>query len=129
MKITLEKQDLLGILSKALGYPIADDDVTVQADPFEVHIRSVNVGELAAQKEQEAENTGPAPVSTYTGQLPDETPVPVRTPAPPKSQVLTMEDVLNKNNELLNRPLGPGETEEPPPITEEELYGRRTYGR
>ena len=117
MKITLEKQDLLGILSKSLGYSIADEDVTVQADPFEVHIRSVNVNELAAQKEVE---TGPSPVSVYTGDQ--------SAPQAVRQQVLTMEEVL-KQNELLNRPLGPGETDEPPPITEAELYGRNSYGR
>ena len=119
MRITLEKEDLLSILSKSLGYTLYDEDVTVQADPFEVHIRSVNVGEMA---EQISKATA-APADPVTNQ-----------PATPSQQdtsnsVLTVEDVMDQNEEMLTHPLGPGETEEPPPITDVELYGRKSYGR
>jgi hypothetical protein len=48
MRITLERSDLISLLSKALNYQIADGDVEIQADPFEVHIRSMRLDELAS---------------------------------------------------------------------------------
>ena len=38
MRVTLEKADLVKLLGKALGYPtLSEEDVDVQAEPFEVH--------------------------------------------------------------------------------------------
>lgn len=47
MKITLEKEDLAVMLSKAMGYDITVDDMEVKTDPFEVVIRNVRKTELA----------------------------------------------------------------------------------
>lgn len=122
MKVTLEKSDLLRILSTALGYPIADEDVEVQADPFEVHIRKVNVDELAQQHTQ----------AITPEDIPDEEP-PSKV-RPDENPVMTMAQILSKNEQLggtsapaslggpaVSRPLGPEESEEPPPISEAEL--------
>ena len=116
MKVTLEKADLVNILSRALGYPIDESDVEVQADPFEVHIRQVDVSELA--KQTETAETVEDPIET-----PETSTVERREP------VLTMTDILAQNEAMggAPRPLGPQETEDPPPITEEELAVGRRY--
>jgi hypothetical protein len=63
MKITLEKEDLATLLSRAMGYDISVDDMEVRTDPFEVVIQNVRKTELA---EAGAAETAPAhrPVST-----------------------------------------------------------------
>ena len=53
MRVTLERKDLLAILSKALRYEIQDEDVTIDADPFEVHIKQLPVDELVPTKASE----------------------------------------------------------------------------
>ncbi len=113
MKVTLEKVDLVRILSTTLGYPIAEEDVEVQADPFEVHIRSVNVEEMAQQQ------TPPPPPE-------DDVPDPEDVPTEPVNPVMTMADILRQNETMAGgiappRPLGPEESDDPPPISEAEL--------
>jgi hypothetical protein len=130
MKVTLEKADLLSILSTALGYPIADEDLEVQAEPFEVRIRRVNVEELA-QQQQKTQNVDP-------DDLPEADPPEADRVV--KNPVMTMAQILSKNERLsgtsapaslggpvASRPLGPEESEEPPPISEAELmaWGRQ----
>jgi len=133
MRITLERADLLKILSKALHYDIQDDDITLNADPFEVHIRQVPVDDLAKSAEPPPKtelgvyaDNDDTPGEEFLEDLPEEA-----------AAVLTMDEVLRKNDTLrqddnrtvgetpkeypLNRPLGPYETEEPPPVTEDEL--------
>jgi len=126
MRVTLERKDLLAILSKALRYDIQDEDVTINADPFEVHIKQLPIDELKpasiAPVVEEESQTAFMEVDSADEQSPEE------------AALLTMEQVLAQNNELsqdssrtvgetppLNRPLGPEESEEPPPITEDEL--------
>lgn len=53
MKITLEKEDLAVLLSKAMGYDITVDDMEVRTDPFEVVIRNVRKNELSEAVEAE----------------------------------------------------------------------------
>lgn len=124
MKITLERPELIHILSRSLGYYIEDDDVTIQPDPFEISISNVsltansaltepvNSVPLVEEKEEEEEEESP-------------------------NETLTMEDLLSKNaayggpkiaqtqvkdSTPLTRRLGPLETENPPPITQEEIH-------
>lgn len=122
MKVTLEKADLLRILSSALGYPIDEEDVEVRADPFEVHIRSVNVDELAQQ--QKSEPITPADIPD----IPEEPSEKTQTTA---NTVMTMADILRRNETMggapVSRPLGPEESEDPPPISEAELMSAWRY--
>lgn len=48
MKLILEKSEVLALLGQALGYNLAEDDVEVIAEPFEVRLNQVRVGALAA---------------------------------------------------------------------------------
>lgn len=124
MKITLEKTDLVNILAKVFGYALSDEDVTVQADPLEVHVRNVNVDKLARTEE---EPSGDFPINDDTE--PEE--VEEEYPMPEEKSTLTLEELLNANALLANkkttqpssteRPLGPDESPDPPPITSIEL--------
>lgn len=126
MRVTLEKPDLVSILSKALGYELADEDVSVQSDPFEVQIRKVNVSELAKSKIGSKNREEERAESFDTdGNVLEE----------PKDTVLTMEEILNVNNSLKNkatyqpsalshsvrRPLGDLESLDPPPVMDVEM--------
>jgi len=51
MKITLEREDLATLLSKAMGYDIGEDDMEIRTDPFEVVIRDVRKSDLAKVNE------------------------------------------------------------------------------
>jgi len=121
MKVTLERADLIRILSSALGYRIEDADVEVCAEPFEVHIQQVNVNELAKQQTAPEPSEEDAPVIETPSSKGDD----------PESTVLTMTDILKQNEAMggaaAPRPLGPQETDEPPPITEEEMTAARRY--
>ncbi len=75
MRIILEKKDLLSLLGKALGYPLEDDDVEVTADPFEVRISSVRLGELAHTDAPPVSTISPpTPVEVMTGYPDDDDP-------------------------------------------------------
>jgi len=129
MRITLERADLLRILSKSLGYEIDDDDLTVNPDPFEVSIKRVPVDEIArgAAPPDDSEDVQENVAEELLDDLPEE------ESSPEVAAVMTMEQVLNASQMLrqdnsrtvgtppLTRPLGPEETEEPPPISEKEL--------
>jgi len=125
MKITLERTELIHIISKSLGYDVEDTDVSINAEPFEVSIRNVCLtgsrktsGDLSETERYEEKE--------------DEEP-------------LTIEDLLRKNaayggpqitpkggedSTPMTRPLGPMETEEPPPVTQDEISAvLRGYSR
>ena len=135
MRITLEKTDIIKMLSQTLGYEVKDGDVTVSADPFEVQINSVEVDTLAAQQAT-ASQTDLVSVLEELGNriVPEAEETPVEEPDGKESEeVLTMEDILSHNQKLaqktkleeedqpLQRPLGPLESLDPPPIDEAEL--------
>ena len=114
MKITLERAELIHLISKSLGYSVEDHDVVIQAEPFEVSISNVRLIPSAG------EDTTPAP-QVEDNQEEDTV-----------SDTLSMEDILSKNaafggpkmqrkNPPLGRPLGPYETEEPPEVTQDEI--------
>lgn len=64
MKLTLEKTDLLQLLSVALGYELKEDEVEVCADPFEVHLKTVRILDLArARKPSPPEGQATMPLS------------------------------------------------------------------
>lgn len=131
MRVTLEREDLLAILGKALGYELHEDDVTITADPFEVHIKKVPVDELS----QKAET--PKPATTEPSIMSDQTSGEefLEENSDEVDAVMTMEQVLAQSHSIaqdgsrtvgetpgpLTRPLGPAESEEPPPVTDEEL--------
>lgn len=117
MKLTLELADLLVLLSKQLGFTLKEEDVSVQADPFEVHISHVPTKEIVEPITK--------PVTTPASKTEDSEKALV-------NNILTIEQILNKSDELSvqggthqPRVLGPYESEEAPPITREELYARR----
>lgn len=134
MKVTLEKEELIRILSSEFGYDINENDVTVSAEPFEVQIKNLPVDTLAKKAKKEAELAEVLKAVTAAGETTEvETPV---VPEEEVSEVLTMEDLLAQNETLmsggkpqnkpvssdfLERPLGPNEFEDPPPVTEAEL--------
>jgi hypothetical protein len=122
MKITLERPELIHILSQSLGYGINDEDVSIQSDPFEVSIRNVQL-------------TG----GTSTPKKPEEAIEPESEPEQPAESdgTLSIEDLLRRNEAYggpkidqktvketapITRHLGPYETEDPPPITQEEIH-------
>lgn len=127
MRLTLERAELIQLIGNSLGYTIADDDVTVKADPFEVRIKNVDLSGMAQSKTSVSKDMDnileDEEEEMYTGE------------EDAADSILTMADILNKNQEIggagaptdravgdiPRRPLGPLETEEPPIITEEEL--------
>ena len=102
-----------------------------------MHIRKLPVDELASNPE--------SPDATPTELNPDTSTGEdfIEEPEDEVAAVLTMEEVLRQNDDLaqdsgrtvgetpaaLARPLGPGESEEPPPVTEEELAALTRIGR
>lgn len=117
MRVTLEKSDLVKLLGKALGYPsLSEEDVDVQAEPFEVHIHNVRLNELSA--------TPPPSASSSAGTKAAAPMVPVATQQTPPS----VEELMARNAELAGAPmireyLAPGETYEPPDPDEERFLG------
>jgi hypothetical protein len=113
MKLTLERKDLLVLLGKQLGFVLNDEDVTVQADPFEVQIKQVPTAEIVESARTESKvRKFPESETDTQDQL--------------AKKIMTMAEVLEKNAALGGpRPLGPEEFEDPPTISESELYGTR----
>jgi hypothetical protein len=93
MKITLERNDLIALLSKALNYRIEDDDLEIQAKPFEVHIRSMRLEELSSPTAK----TAPKAVQEIATRA-----------------LLSEEELLEQNEALIRENLGPEETYDPP---------------
>lgn len=143
MKLTLEKGDLVKLLSKAFGYSIAEEDVTVQSDPFEVHIQKVDTRALSQQKAV----TTPGPTGNEVAEgmcdtLEDPTEDAPPNEDPPEENVpLTLEDIMSQSAELatnkekvagptskLARALGQYESEEAPEVTDAELASSRGGG-
>ena len=130
MKVILEKADLLKILSKEFGYDLEDGDVTVTAEPFEVQVSQLPVQHLAAR------------VPT-TEVLQTEEEIFEELPDAPEREdytttTMTMEQLLAHSDELasgrkpsgfrsddqpIDRPLGPDEFVEPPPVSPAEISG------
>jgi hypothetical protein len=124
MRLTLEKADLLQLLSMALNYELHDEEVEVKAEPFEVHLKTVRLLDLARASK-------PVPVAVQ-----DKTRIPVARPglpAPESASPEDLEDLLSQSASLAGaglpsaeidpdvkgmndfaRALRPGETEEPP---------------
>lgn len=120
MRLTLEKSELLQLLSGALGYELREEEVEIQAEPFEVHLKTVRLIDLSRAKKTEA----PAVQDKHV-------------PITPKPQMAVPEEdldtVLRQSEQLavagfpsadidpdvlgmndFSRPLRAGETEEPP---------------
>lgn len=76
MKITLEKEDLATMLSKAMGYDISVEDMEVRTDPFEVVIQNVRKSELAEATVSEnapaQEPIDSAPFTNVAPEMPEE---------------------------------------------------------
>ena len=79
MKITLEKEDLATLLSKAMEYDISVDDMEVRTDPFEVVIRNVRKAEMAEAGGTETTSElgsvtypDPKPFDTTAPKMPDD---------------------------------------------------------
>ena len=119
MKITLERPELIQLIGKSLGYAISDEDISIQAEPFEVSIRNVDLSGRPKLKDNIPEEP--------------EEPAEEQTPA---AAVLTMNEILNQNSVRggpkpprnvvedsvpLTRNLGPLESEDPPPVTQAEI--------
>jgi hypothetical protein len=130
MRVILEKTDLLKILSKEFGYDLEDGDVTVTAEPFEVQVSQLPVQHFA-QKQASAPLTNvvedPLEVPQYYEQESAE-PVPVSIDELlARSEALAAGDKPSSgfanNEERLNRPLGPDEYVEQPPVSSEEIRG------
>lgn len=123
MRFTLEETDLIQLIGQALGYNLQPEDVTVNADPFEVRIRNVDLHALAEARPKATKEKSISP-----DDIPDEDETNQEEEEAAVS-ILTMGEILSQNTELKNkpqrgpspkRPLGPLETEEPPPYTEAE---------
>lgn len=109
MKLTLERKDLLVLLGKQLGFALNDEDVTVQADPFEVQIKQVPTAEIVESTRTESKVRKSPETNTQD---------------PLAKKIMTMAEILDENDKLRGlRPLGPAESEDPPPISESELFG------
>lgn len=115
MQLTFEKTDIIRIMEKVLKYNINDDDVTITAEPFTVCIRNVNLNAMATPPPQPEPTQEEEDTVSYTDDDEDSEGV----------AVLTMDEIMNKNTAMggagATRQLGMNESEEPPPITEEEM--------
>lgn len=122
MKLTLEKADLLQLLSIALNYELREEEVEVKADPFEVHLKTVRLLDLARPRkpaQEEVQVRGPAKHPTLID--------------PEEGSPEDLDDLLSKSASLAGaglpsadidpdvrgindfaRPLRPGESEDPP---------------
>lgn len=120
MRITLERAELIQLIGKSLGYVIADEDIEIRGTPFEVSIRNVDLSGMTKPKKAAPEEP--------EDEEPEE-----KTAA---ASILTMSEILNQNAERggpkpprivveddvpLHRSLGPLESEEPPPVTQDEI--------
>jgi len=136
MKLTLEKAELIQLIGKSLGYEIQDDDITVHADPFEVHIQNVDLAGMAASQEPVGDPLDIDDIPPYH-QDPNFDEEEEQGEDDPEN-VMTMSDVLNLNSGLggptapptviedePERPLGPNESTDPPPFTDEEMFAKR----
>ena len=130
MKVILEKEDLLKILSKEFGYELADDDVVVNPDPFEVQVSKLPVQQLAKKAE---------PVRVDVVEEEDVTDAPdISEQDDHTTTTMTMDQLLAHSDELasgrkasgfrsdsqpIERPLGPDEYIDPPPVSPAEISG------
>lgn len=123
MRFTLEEGDLIQLIGQALGYELQPEDVTVNADPFEVRIKNVNLQALAEAKTKKTDIEVPFAEKTEDDEQENEEEEAAET-------ILTMGEILSHSTELSSkpqrnpsprRPLGPLESEDAPPITEAEL--------
>lgn len=119
MKLVLEVDDLVTLLGKALGYAIEPEDVDVSSEPFQVTISNVK------QQSAPTSVTPPPPAKREEydidgASLHETEDVPLSM-----SELMTHSDLIQRTEQKKprNRPLGPGESEDPPPITERELRG------
>jgi len=94
MRITLERTDLIALLSKALNYKINDEDVDIQTKPFEVHIRDMRLEELVASSNTKS--------------------VPTAVQEPATRSLLSEEELLEENELLMRENLGSNESYDPP---------------
>lgn len=127
MRVTFEKDDIVKMLRQVLGYDIEDDDVVIQTDPFEVQVSKVDVEKLAQPPTEDPMLKGSQELlaALLSKQGEEEKP---KDPVGEEEGVITMNDILSQNSQLstkstrtpnvkpLGRPLGLGETEEPPAI-------------
>lgn len=119
MKLVLEEEDLIVLLGKALGYEIEPEDVNVSADPFMVTLNNVK------QQPAPTSVTPPPPPRREEYDI-DGAPLPETEDVPlSMSELMTHSDLIQKTEQKKQRKrtLGPGESEEPPPLTERELRG------
>jgi len=130
MKLTLEKNDLLQLLSLALDYELHDDEVEVQADPFEVQLKTVRLLDLAKARKQMSTPT-PKPKPEIPEKAVHRTPTPQPLPTDDDGDD-DLDDVLAASANLaaglpsatidpdvrglndFSRPLAGNESEEPP---------------
>ena len=134
MRMTLERSELVAIIGKNFGYELNEEDVVVQAEPFEVHIKNIDLSKLAAKRATQPDEVSPdveeVPPEAGETELDDE-----RIEEEGDESVdslLTLNDILQQNENMggppLSRPLGPLESEEPPEITDAELAATKRTG-
>ena len=92
MRLTLERAELVQLIGNSLGYTIADDDVTVKADPFEVHIKNVDLSGMAQGKTSVSRDIEDALQEDEEEVYTEEEDA--------ADSILTMADILNKNQEI-----------------------------
>ncbi len=126
MKLTLEKADLLQLLSIALNYELREDEVEVKADPFEVHLKTVRLLDLARPRkpaQEEVQVKGPTKPSapahpTILGEdgSPEDLSDLLSKSASLAGAGLPSTDIDPDSRGIndFSRPLRPGETEDPP---------------
>jgi len=137
VRLTLERDELILLIGKSLGYDIADEDVTVKADPFEVRIKNVDLAGMS-QPPRASEDS-----LEYSEEDTEDEEAEKTEEEDIAGSILTMGDILNQNTamggagaatakvvgDIPRRELGPMETHEPPPYNEEELKASQRTGR
>lgn len=133
MKLTLERAELIQLIGSTLGYKLADEDVSVNADPLEVRIQNVNLEGMAKIKSTTPDTMSDDVVEDEEEDEPTEE-------EQTATNILTMADIMKTNTQMggagaptdslvgsppLRRPLGPLEYEDPPPLTDAELEATR----
>jgi hypothetical protein len=122
MRITLERTDLLKLLSRALGYELLDNEVVIQAEPFEVHLKTVRLLDVPPpEKTPVSEVQVPTAKPILANNTPVDTPINDRLDDLLRQSVaLSLQlpsSVIDPDVRGLNdfsRPLGANESEFPP---------------
>lgn len=118
MEIKLEQDEVLTLLSEALGHPISPEDVIIKAKPFSITIKNVKKDIQLPSKTSKAKKTPP-----LEGTPAEEIPTTMSLAA-----LLSTSALIERTGgdcPTVARPLGIGEEDAPPPFSPTEIGGKK----